>query len=83
MFSVVHVFSFSCYRGVELRLPRTEVQEVEQLREKWRELLELAEESRYNLLKDRRIAFEQELDKQVKVQILYSFNTVFMCVELL
>ena len=55
------------YREFELRLPRTEVEEVDQLRDHWQELLQLAEEVSHNLLKERRNAFEQELDKQVKV----------------
>ncbi len=50
-----------------MRLPRSEVEEVDQLRENWQELLELADNVTYVLLKERRGAFEQELDKQVKV----------------
>jgi len=44
---------------------------VDQLREKWQELMDLAEQVREVLLKERRGAFEQELDKQVKVLLLY------------
>ena len=54
-------------REFELRLPRAEVEEVDGLRESWFELMELAEQVREVLLKERRGAFEQELDKQVKV----------------
>ena len=54
-------------REFELRLPRTEVEEVDALRDNWFELMELAEQVREILLKERRGAFEQELDKQVKV----------------
>lgn len=54
-------------REFELRLPRIEVEEVDQLRDKWQELMELSEQVRVVLLKERRGAFEQELDKQVKV----------------
>jgi len=54
-------------REFELRLPRTEVEEVDGLRENWFDLMELAEQVREVLLKERRGAFEQELDKQVKV----------------
>ena len=50
-----------------MRLPRHEVQEVDKLREHWQELLELAEDVRQILLKEKRENFEQELDKQVKV----------------
>ena len=57
----------STTREFELRLPRQEVEEVDSLREKWAELMELAEQVREVLLKERRGAFEQELDKQVKV----------------
>ena len=54
-------------REFELRLPRIEIEEVDSLRENWFELMELAEQVREVLLKERRGAFEQELDKQVKV----------------
>lgn len=56
------------HREFELRLPREEVELVDQLREQWTELLDLAEQVRVVLLKERRGAFEQELDKQVKVR---------------
>ena len=59
-----------CYREFELRLPREEVELVDQLREQWAELLDLADQVREVLLKERRGAFEQELDKQVKVRAL-------------
>ncbi|XP_025098007.1 LOW QUALITY PROTEIN: dynein gamma chain, flagellar outer arm-like [Pomacea canaliculata] len=57
-------------REFELRLPRQEVELVDQLREQWMELLELAEQVRVILLKERRGAFEQELDKQVKTFVV-------------
>ncbi|OWF37572.1 Dynein heavy chain 5, axonemal [Mizuhopecten yessoensis] len=57
-------------REFELRLPRNEVEEVDQLRDKWQELIELAEQVREILLKERRGAFEQELDKQVKTFVV-------------
>ena len=60
---------YSKLREFELRLPRIEIEEVDSLRESWFELMELAEEVREVLLKERRGAFEQELDKQVKVCI--------------
>uniref|UniRef100_A0A2C9K4Z2 AAA+ ATPase domain-containing protein n=1 Tax=Biomphalaria glabrata TaxID=6526 RepID=A0A2C9K4Z2_BIOGL len=59
---------YSKLREFELRLPRDEVEEVDSLRDKWAELLELADNVRNVLLKERRGAFEQELDKQVKVE---------------
>lgn len=43
--------------------------EVDSLRKKWDELLELADKVRDDLLKEKRTAFEQELDKQVKVML--------------
>lgn len=55
-------------REFELRLPREEVEEVDKLRDKWQELLDLADQVSVVLLKERRGAFEQELDKQVKVR---------------
>lgn len=54
-------------REFELRLPRSEVEEVDQLRERWQQLMNLADQVRMILLKERREAFGQELDKQVKV----------------
>ncbi|GFN75495.1 dynein beta chain, ciliary [Plakobranchus ocellatus] len=57
-------------REFELRLPRQEVEEVDSLREKWAALMELAEQVREVLLKERRGAFEQELDKQVKTFVV-------------
>ena len=63
-FSLFHNWKLRSYK---LRLPRTEVEEVEKLRENWQEVIDLAEVCRVKLLKERRGAFEQELDKQVKV----------------
>lgn len=57
---------FRC-RSYKLRLPRSEVHEVEALRDDWQTVLDLAEECRVRLLREKRGAFEQELDKQVKV----------------
>ncbi|XP_060567478.1 dynein axonemal heavy chain 5-like [Ruditapes philippinarum] len=57
-------------REFELRLPRQEVEEVDALRENWTELMDLAEQVREVLLKERRGAFEQELDKQVKTFVV-------------
>ena len=54
-----------------MRIPRSETEEVDSLREKWDELLELADRVREDLLKEKRNAFEQELDKQVKVGFLF------------
>ncbi|XP_041462850.1 dynein heavy chain 8, axonemal-like [Lytechinus variegatus] len=53
-----------------LRLPRSEVEEVEKLRDNWQEVVDLAEKCRIKLLKERRGAFEQELDKQVKLFVV-------------
>ncbi|CAG5121564.1 unnamed protein product, partial [Candidula unifasciata] len=57
-------------REFELRLPRTEVEEVASLRQRWIEVLGLAECVREELLKERRGAFEQELDKQIKTFVV-------------
>ena len=46
------------------------MEEVDSLREKWTQLLELADTVRDVLLKERRGAFEQELDKQVKTFVV-------------
>lgn len=50
-----------------MRIPRSEVEEVDSLRDRWEELLELADRVREDLLREKRNAFEQELDKQIKV----------------
>ncbi len=73
MSTLTEVLTIHCilhFREFELRLPRTEVEEVDMLRDHWQELLQLAEEVSHNLLKERRNAFEQELDKQVKVCVM-------------
>jgi len=44
-----------------VRIPRVEVEEVDSLRVRWEELLELADSVREDLLKEKRNAFEQEL----------------------
>lgn len=54
-------------RVYEVRIPRVEVEEVDGLRQGWEELLQLADRVREDLMKEKRNAFEQELDKQVKV----------------
>ncbi|XP_071504103.1 dynein axonemal heavy chain 5-like [Diadema antillarum] len=53
-----------------LRLPRSEVEEVDKLRDSWQEVVDLAEKRRVKLLRERRGAFEQELDKQVKLFVV-------------
>lgn len=60
-----------CCRNYDVRIPREEVIDVESLRQKWDDLLELADQVRDDLLKEKRNAFEQELDKQVKVSIFF------------
>lgn len=57
---------YESLREFELRLPRNEVEQVDQLRDRWSDLLELADEVTRSLLRERRENFEQELDKQVK-----------------
>ena len=68
-------------REFELRLPRHEVQEVDSLRDRWEELLTLAEDVRQVLLKEKRGAFEQELDKQVKVTHTLNNTQIKLTVE--
>jgi dynein heavy chain len=58
---------FIVYRDYELLLPRSEVDEVNQLRTKWLQLLAQADYVRNLLLKEKKTNFEQDLDKQVKV----------------
>ncbi|KAG2467807.1 DYHG protein, partial [Polypterus senegalus] len=53
-------------RSYQMRLSRDETTEVDNLRENWAELMSLAENVRKKLLKEKKIIFEQELDKQVK-----------------
>ena len=53
-----------------MRIPRDEVIEVDSLRMKWDELVAMADGVRDDLLKEKRNAFEQELDKQIKVRQL-------------
>uniref|UniRef100_A0A7M5WVD3 Uncharacterized protein n=2 Tax=Clytia hemisphaerica TaxID=252671 RepID=A0A7M5WVD3_9CNID len=50
----------------EIPLPREELQTVSSLRDKWSELLVLAEKISQRLIHEHRSIFEQELDKQVK-----------------
>ncbi|XP_071954985.1 uncharacterized protein [Antedon mediterranea] len=57
-------------RSYNLRLPRSEVEEVNALRDRWQDVIDLAESCRVKLLKERRGAFEQELDKQVKLFVV-------------
>ncbi|XP_077977225.1 dynein axonemal heavy chain 8-like isoform X3 [Glandiceps talaboti] len=54
----------------KLRLPRSEVEEVNNLRDKWQEVIDMAEAARVKLLKEQRTAFEQELDKQTKLFVV-------------
>ena len=54
-------------REYDLRLPRSEVEAVDSLRDDWQALIELADHVHDKLLKEKRKMFEQELDKQVKV----------------
>ncbi|RDD45872.1 Dynein heavy chain 5, axonemal [Trichoplax sp. H2] len=61
---------YSLLRQFNLRLPRSEVQEVRNLREEWQKLLLLAEKVRYQLMVTHRTAFEQELDKQIKAFVV-------------
>ncbi|XP_044146080.1 dynein axonemal heavy chain 5-like isoform X2 [Bufo gargarizans] len=53
-------------RSYQLRIPREEVNDVTNLRNKWDELMDLTSVVKDNLLKEKQDIFKQELDKQVK-----------------
>nr|DBA26446.1 TPA: hypothetical protein GDO54_010703 [Pyxicephalus adspersus] len=53
-------------RSYKLRIPREEVHDVENLRHKWSELMDLSSVVKETLLKEKQDIFKQELDKQVK-----------------
>ena len=57
------------YREFDLSLQREEVEEVDHLRDNWQKLTTLADSVSTSLLREKRGAFEQELDKQVKVTL--------------
>lgn len=67
---------FIVYRDYELLLPRSEVDEVNQLRAKWLQLLAQADYVRNLLLKEKKTNFEQDLDKQVKVLNTHCFLNI-------
>ncbi|CAH2249071.1 Hypothetical predicted protein [Pelobates cultripes] len=68
-------------RSYQLRIPREEVTEVDNLRYKWTELLNLTYVVKETLLMKKEDIFKQELDKQVKsfvvevIQFRNSFDT--------
>ena len=74
-----HVYYF--LREFNPHLPRSEILEVDSLRDKWIALTELAEKVRTQLLSEQRMFFEGEVDKQVKsfvvetIQFRNSFDT--------
>ena len=47
-------------------LPRSEVQQVDTLREEWTTLTELADSVKHRLLTEQRLSYEREVDKQVR-----------------
>ncbi|KAG8582082.1 hypothetical protein GDO81_007910 [Engystomops pustulosus] len=53
-------------RSYQLRIPREEVNDVTNLRNKWVELMDLTVTVKDKLLKEKQDIFKQELDKQVK-----------------
>ncbi|XP_077343463.1 dynein axonemal heavy chain 5-like [Lithobates pipiens] len=53
-------------RSYKLRIPREEVNDVANLRQKWSELMDLTNVVKETLLKEKQDIFKQELDKQVK-----------------
>ncbi|XP_028415382.1 dynein heavy chain 8, axonemal-like isoform X2 [Dendronephthya gigantea] len=58
--------SYMMLRKYELSLPRKEVEEVNNLRDCWRSLMDLADQVHSELMVDKRNIFEQELDREVK-----------------
>lgn len=57
-------------RRYDLILTRQEIDQVDNLRENWTNLMVSAENVRTNLLQDKRNSLEQELDKQVKTFVV-------------
>ncbi|XP_075124385.1 uncharacterized protein LOC142197756 [Leptodactylus fuscus] len=53
-------------RSYQLRIPREELNDVTNLRNKWAELMDLTSVVKDNLMKEKQDIFKQELDKQVK-----------------
>lgn len=68
-------------REYDRHLPRTEVQQVDTLRDDWLTLTQLAEDTRQRLLGEQRTLWEREVDKKVKafvvmtIQFRNSFDT--------
>ena len=59
-------------RSYEPRLSRTGCQQVDGLRDAWRSLVVTSDRITANLLREKRVIFEQELDKQVKVSNVHA-----------
>jgi len=57
------------FRTYEPRLSRSSCFEVDELREAWRRLIITSDRVTAELLREKRVIFEQELDKQVKVSV--------------
>ena len=60
---------FGC-RSFGVHLPRDEVQNVENLRENWQQLVQKADVVQHSLMREKRNVFEQELDKQIMVGVV-------------
>ena len=57
---------YAVLKECEVRLPRTECQQVEAMRPEWRTITELAEQVQHHLLNRQRLHFERMVDKQVQ-----------------
>jgi len=72
---------YALLRSYTPHLPRSEVQQVDTLREEWTTLTELADSVKHRLLTEQRLSYEREVDKQVKafvvetIQFRNSFDT--------
>ena len=57
---------YAVLKECEVRLPRTECQQVEQMRPEWKTITELSEQVQHQLLNRQRLHFERMVDKQVQ-----------------
>ena len=63
------ILCFNC-REYNPHLPRSEVQQVDSLRDDWKALTDHALQVQYKLLSEQRLLFEREVDKQVKAFVV-------------
>lgn len=75
-FSVVWNNAIRLCRAYEPRLSRTSCSQVDELRDVWRRLVLMSDRVTSELLREKRVIFEQELDKQVKVSESQSCDNI-------